>query len=145
VTPPRERKSAGGAAPAKAPLIQDRPAAKAAPKAPVLDPDNRDEEFPPNPIPSAREGRPAPRRLRLRVIGPKEVGGVLAPGWLGIDLTDSQLDALLAGGHVEDWDGVEGWGSDDTSDAESEAGVPAADIKTEPKDQPTAGTDKEGS
>lgn len=142
MTPPRQRK--GGAAPATAPLIQDRPAAKAAPKAPVLDPGNRDGEFLPNPAPGPRQGRPEPVKRQLRVVGPKEVGGVRAPGWLEMDLTDSQLEALLAGGHVEDWDGVEGWGSDDTSDAEPEAHGPSVDPEPEPKDEPKAGADKEG-
>lgn len=131
MTPPRQRR---GSAPAKAPLIQDRPAERAQRR--VLDPDNRDGEFPPNPVAAPREGRPRPSERRLRVVGPKEVGGVRAPGWLVMSLTGPQLDALLAGGHVEDWTGVDGWGSDDTSEPETDAG---------PADKPMTGTDKEGS
>lgn len=159
---PRRRKGSG---PAEAPKIQDRPAAPAQPKAataPVLDPNNRDGEFLPNPTPSAREGRPQATTRQLRVVGPKPMGpdGVRAPGWLELDLTDDQLDALLAGGHVEDWTGVDGWGEDDTPEAETEAsGVAVAGTAegsgtaetggaekpdNPPADEPTTGTEKEG-
>lgn len=124
MTPPRQRK--GSAGPAEASKIQDRPAEPAqpkSPKAPVLDPNNRDGEFPPNPTPVAREGRPSPTTRQLRVVGPKPMGpdGVRAPGWLEMDLTDTQLDALISGGHVEDWTGVDGWGQDDPPEAETDA------------------------
>lgn len=146
-TPPKRR--TGSAAAAKATPVQDRPAAKAQPKAdkaPVLDPNNRDGEFLPNPTAAPRQGRPEPVKRQLRVVGPKEVGGVRAPGWLEMDLTDAQLDALLAGGHVEDWDGVEGWGSEDAPEPEPEADAPPADpqAEPEPKDEPKAGAEKEG-
>lgn len=111
MTPPRERKSG----PAQAPKIQDRPAAPAAPKAPVLDPDNRDGEFLPNPAPVPREGRPKAEERDLRVTGPKEVGGVVAPGRVSITLTEAQLDALISGGHVEPW-------TDDQGDAPEKEG-----------------------
>jgi hypothetical protein len=134
-----EPKSRGRARPARQELIQDRPAARAQ-KRPVLDPDNRDGDFPPNPEPGQRAGRPEPSTRHLKVVGPKEVGGVLAPGWLSMELTDSQLEALIAGGHVEDWDGVEGWGKDPEPDPE-----PEAEPADTPKDGPKAGADKEGS
>jgi hypothetical protein len=100
--------------------------------------------FPPNPVPSVREGRPAAYKRYLKVTGPKEVGGVLAPGWLTLDLTDAQLEALQAGGHVVDYPAGAGWGSDSSEDAESDADGPAGDAKPEPKDEPKAGADKEG-
>ena len=142
MTPPRQKRT-GTASAAKATPVQDRPAAKAQER-PVLDPANRDGEFLPNPTAAPRQGRPEPTTRRLRVVGPKEVGGVRAPGWLEMDLTEPQLDALLAGGHVEDWDGVEGWGEDDAPDPEPEAGEPSADSEPEPKDEPKAGAEKEG-
>jgi hypothetical protein len=73
--------------------------------------------------------------------------GVTAPGWLELDLTDPQLDALINGGHVEDWTGVDGWGEDDTPDAGTEAGGAATADTTEATgqaDEPKAGTEKEG-
>lgn len=116
MTPPRQRKGNGG--PARAPQVQDRPAAPAQRR--VLDPGNRDGEFLPNPAPAVREGRQAPTERHLRVIGPKPMGpdGVRAPGWLVLELTDPQLNALLEGGHVEDWDGVPGWGQESPTEAE---------------------------
>ena len=128
MTAPKKR---AAARPARQEPIQDRPAERAQRR--VLDPGNRDGEFLPNPTPSPREGRPRATVRHLRVIGPKEVGGVVRPGWLEMELTDPQLDALLAGGHVEDWDGVDGWGSDATSEPETEAEAAPADAKPEPK------------
>lgn len=133
MTPPRQRK----AGPAEAPLIQDRPAAPAQ-KRPVLDPANRDGEFLPNPVPSPRQGRLEPYTRYLKVVGPKEVGGVMAPGWVTMNLTDPELEALIWGGHVVDYPAGAGWGSDDTPESEPGAEAP-------PKDGPKAGADKEGS
>lgn len=96
-----EPKKRAPARPAKAPLIQDRPAD------PVRDrvPDAQDGGggFPPNPVPGVRRGRPGPTDRDLRVVGPKEVGGVRKPGRVTMSLTEDQLSALIAGGHVEPW------------------------------------------
>lgn len=152
-----EPKRRGSARPARQTQIQDRPAEPAQPKAPVLDPNNRDGDFLPNPAPAPREGRPQATTRQLRVVGPKPIGpdNVLAPGWVELDLTDDQLDALLAGGHVEDWSGVDGWGEDDAPEPETEASgaavagtaegsVAAEQPDNPPADEPTTGTEKEG-
>lgn len=119
MSPTRQRKSG----PAEAPKIQHRPAEPAPPKKkqPPLDPSNRDGEFPPNPELPVREGRPEAKPRQLKVVGPKAVFGVEAPGWVEADLTEAQLDALLDGGHVEDWTGVEGWGKDPAPENEGDS------------------------
>lgn len=113
MTPPRQRSGSGGAA--RAPQIQDRPAAPATKKEPkaVLDPSNRDGEFPPNPVPPKKASGPQAEEYDLRVVGPKEVGGVKAPGKVTMTLTQGQLDALLFGGHVEAWTEDEGGSPDE--------------------------------
>lgn len=132
MTPPRQRK---GAEPAKAPQIQPRPAepAQGRQTASELGAD----AFPPNPVPGVRQGRPRPYTRYLQVIGPHEVGGVKAPGWLELDLSDQELEALVSGGHVKDYPAGAGWGEDAAPDPEPEA-------EGEPKDEPKAGADKEG-
>lgn len=126
MTPPRQRK----AGPAEAPKIQDRPAGPAAPK--VLDPDNRDGEFLPNPTAPHKAGPAVAETYDLRVVGPREVGGVRAPGKVSMELTPRQLDALLFGGHVEAW----------TEDSEPEDKPPAGD--EDEGDSPNEeGTDQE--
>lgn len=131
MSPPRKR-----AAAAAAPLIQDRPA----------DPPPREstEKFAPNPVPGRRAGRPAPYDRYLKVIGPKEVGGVRAPGWVVMSLTDGQLAALVAGGHVTDYPAGAGWGDQDAPDAQTEADAPSKDAEPVTEDKPKTGTDKEG-
>jgi hypothetical protein len=79
VTPPRQRRS--GAAPATAPQIQPT--------------------FPPNPVRPVREPREEPEPRLYKVTGPKEVGGVLAPGTVWLTLTRAQEAALLASGNAE--------------------------------------------
>jgi hypothetical protein len=105
MTPPR-RKSAA----ASAPLIQDRPAE------PVRDRSDaqggQGGGFPPNPVPGVRKGPPRPVTRYLKVTGPHEVHGVKAPGWLQVDLTDGEVSALVAGGHVMDYPAGAGWGED---------------------------------
>jgi hypothetical protein len=144
MTPARQRK--GSAEPTKAPQVQPRPAEPARRR--VLDPANRDGEFLPNPAPRVREGRQGPTERHLKVVGPKEVGGVRAPGWVVMELTDAQLNALLAGSHVEDWTGVEGWGSQDTPEPETDpdgAQDPSEPEPDQAQDPPMLGTEKEGS
>jgi hypothetical protein len=126
MSPPRKR-----AAAAAAPLIQDRPAEPA-------------QVFAPNPVVGVRRGRPEPYDRYLKVVGPKEVGGVRAPGWVVMSLTDGQLEALIAGGHVTDYPAGAGWGDEDAPDAQTEAVAPSKDAETDPEDKPKAGTDKEG-
>lgn len=103
------RKGTGG--PVKAPPLQDRPAAPAKPRSP-------EPEFPPNPVVGVRRGPEQPTDREYRVVGPKAVGGVPAPGTVTLCLTDGQAQALESGGHVEP--------------------------VTETDDQPLTGTDKEG-
>lgn len=108
MTPPRDRRGTGG--PARAPELQPRPAAPAQPK----------DGFPPNPVVARKSGPEQPTDRTYRVVGPKAVGGVLAPGTVVLSLTDGQAEALESGGHVEPY-------------------VPDAD-----QDEPTAGDDQEG-
>lgn len=112
MSPAQQRRKSG---PAEAPKIQDRPAPPAAPKAPVLDPSNRDGEFPPNPESPKKQVGEQAAEYDLRVVGPKAVGGVVAPGKVTMTLTQGQLDALLFGGHVEAW-------TEDEGDSPSEEG-----------------------
>lgn len=111
MSPAQQRRGSGG--PAKQKPIQDRPADPAPRKAPVLDPNNRDGEFPPNPETPKKVTGPQTEEYDLRVIGPKEVGGVKAPGKVTMTLTQGQLDALLFGGHVEAWTEDEGGSPDE--------------------------------
>ena len=111
MTPPRER---GKARPTEPPPLQHRPAARAQTKTAVPAPD-----LPPNPVVALKSGPEQPRDRVYRVVGPKAVGGVLAPGTVVLSLTDGQAHALELGGHVR----------------------PVAD---QDPDEPTVGTDQKG-
>lgn len=110
MTPPRER---GKARPTVAPPLQHRPAVRAQSKTPAPEPV-------PNPVAVYKSGPEQPRDRSYRVVGPKAVGGVLAPGTVVLSLTDGQAEALESGGHVEPYD------------------------FDQDQDEPTAGADQEG-
>jgi hypothetical protein len=78
------------------------------------------DDFPPNPVAAPRRGPEQPVDRAYRVVGPKAVGGVSAPGTVVLCLTDGQAAALELGGHVEPYD------------------------PNQDPDAPTVGTDQEG-
>jgi len=87
--------------------------------------------FPPNPVPPVRQASQEPEERAYEVTGPKEVGGVTAPGIVRLTLTPGAEKALIESGNIVPAK------EDQTSPEE------AVPDKPEPE-EPMAGPEKEG-
>lgn len=57
-------------------------------------------EFPPNPVPPVRQALQEPVERAYEVTGPKEVGGVKAPGIVRLTLAPGAEAALIESGNI---------------------------------------------
>jgi hypothetical protein len=88
--------------------------------------------FPPNPVPPQREAHQEPVERAYEVTGPKEVGGVRAPGVVRLTLTSGAEAALIESGNIVP--------------VREDSRPPEKEKAPEPpeSDQPTTGTEREG-